>query len=143
MNSQEGTIEGASTHLVSVKFDWGNDFLDIRFLPNSSTFLALVASNKLGIVENWGQTRVLADLFSPKGGGLMVRSREGSTSTWAGQSSTQRNADGCFCILMVPQSAAQAAFLLHTHQTLALRQFTFLHCSWILAVPTSFRLGSI
>lgn len=76
VNSQEGTAEETSTHLVSIKFERDNDFLDIRFLPNSSTFLALVTGNKLVIVENWEQTRVLTDLFSPKGGSPMVRADE-------------------------------------------------------------------
>ena len=75
-NPQEGTVEETSSHLVSLKFERDNDFLDIRFLPNSSTFLALVAGNKIVIVENWEQTRLITDLFSPKGSSPKVRTDE-------------------------------------------------------------------
>lgn len=66
VNSQEGTLEEAAVHLVPLKFERETDFLDIRYVPNTSLLLCLVSNNRLILFDNYEQIRIFPDLMVPK-----------------------------------------------------------------------------
>ena len=68
VNSQEGTLEEAAVHLVPLKFERESDFLDVRYVPNTSLLLCLVSNNRLILFDNYEQIRILPDLMVPKEG---------------------------------------------------------------------------
>lgn len=67
VNSQEGTLEETAVHLVPLKFERENDFLDVKYVANTSLLLCLVSNNRLILFENYEQIRLITDIMVPSG----------------------------------------------------------------------------
>ena len=72
INSQEGTLEENPAHILPLKSERETDFLDVRFVPNTSLSLCLTAHSRLYIFENFEQIRVITDLMLIKTPSLTI-----------------------------------------------------------------------